>query len=284
MAIGLVVAKLLGRQRSKLRGNVKFVFQPAEEGPGGAKPMIEAGVLASPRVDAAFGLHMWNELPVGHVGIRPGPILAAADEIKIEIRGKGTHGAAPHLGVDPVVAAAQVVTALQTIASRESDPLKSVVITIGSIHGGTRFNIIPDAVELWGTVRTFEPKERKELAGKIERVVRGVTQALGATYKYAYIEHYPPTINDRQMTELATTCAEEVLSPKNIADTLQSMGAEDMSYFLNAVPGCFIFLGSSNKQKGLAEPHHCARFDFDEDALPIGAEILLRIVRKYLQS
>jgi amidohydrolase len=284
VAMGLVAAKLLQKRRASLRGNVKFMFQPAEEGPGGAGPMIDAGILKGPRVDAAFAIHMWNDLPTGKVGVRDGPVFASADEFRMVVEGRGGHGAAPHQTIDPVVAAAQIVTACQSIVSRKVDPTRSAVVTFGQIHGGTRHNIIPDRVELTGTVRAFEESVRRLLQREIPRIARGVAGSLGAGLSFEYHRGYPPTINETEMTDLVREATREALGTGAPVEQDVSMGAEDMSLVLKEVPGCYVFLGSMNRRKGLVHPHHSARFDFDEDSLTGGVEIWLRLASRFLNG
>ncbi len=278
-----MAAKILGKRRASLKGNVKFMFQPAEEGPGGARPMIEAGLLEKPTVDRAFALHMWNDLPVGQVGVRSGPVFASADEWKITIRGRGGHGAAPHQTVDPVVVASHVVLALQSIVSRKVDPIKSAVVTVGKIQSGNRFNIIPDNAELVGTVRALEERVRLSVKSELRKIATGVAASLGAKAEVEYDDGYPPTVNDEGATEQARAAAAEVVGARNAVAQAVSMGAEDMSYVLKEVPGCYWVLGSANAKKGLDHPHHSARFDFDEDALSVGLEVWLRLAAGYLR-
>lgn len=282
MAIGLVAARLLQKRRADLAGNVKFMFQPAEEGPGGALPMIEAGLLKNPKVDAAFAIHMWNDLPVGQVGVRSGPVFASADEFTMKVQGKGGHGAAPHQTIDPVVVAANIITASQAIVARKVDPVKTAVVTFGQVKGGTRFNIIPDTVTLNGTVRTFEEPIRRQIKKDLRQMAAGVASSFGAGLDYDYDDGYPPTVNDPKMTALAAEAVRDVLGPGGAVEQDVTMGAEDMSYVLREVPGCYMVLGSANKAKGLAHPHHSARFNFDEDALAIGVDVWLRIAQRYL--
>lgn len=281
-SIALGVASILAKERNSLRGNVKFVFQPAEERIGGAPLMIEEGVLENPKVDAAFALHLWNDLPVGKIGVRAGPIMATTGEFIITVKGKGGHGAAPHQTVDSIVVAAHVVTALQAIVSRNIDPLKPVVLTIGMIQGGDTFNVIADQVVLKGTLRSFDPNLRDELPKLMERTVSGVTDAMGAKYIFSYERHYEATVNDEKMTDLVREIAKGIVGSENVILPPQAMAGEDMSFFLRKVPGCYFFVGSANPQKELVNPHHSPRFDFDEDAMPIGVEIMLRLVRQYL--
>jgi len=282
MAIALTVAKILARHQAELAGKVKFVFQPAEEGPGGAKPMIEEGVLKDPRPDRALGLHLWNSLPVGVVGIRPGPTFACLDAIDIVIRGKGGHGAKPHQTVDPIVASAQVITALQTMVSREIDPIKPAVLSIGTIEGGHAYNIIANEVKMTGTVRAFDLELRKTLPERIERIVKGATSAMRAEYEFEYRFGYPPLVNDEAVCNWIKEIAAEVVGEENIKLADPTMGGEDMAYFLQEVPGCYLFLGSANEEKGLNKPHHNPEFNFDEAALPIGVEILARAAFRFL--
>ena len=262
--------------RSELHGNVKFMFQPAEEGPGGAIPMIKAGLLKNPRVDYALALHMWNELPTGKVGVRAGPVFAAVDEFTLTVRGRGGHGAMPSETVDPIVIAAQVVNALQSVVSRKIDPIEPSVITIGRIESGTKFNIIPDNAVLYGTVRSFNGGVRKTLRRWIEKIARGICASFGAHCDISYKHLYPATHNDPRVTEVVRGAARETVGARGVVEQDQTMGAEDMSYVLERVPGCYLVLGSKNKKKGLVSPHHSARFNFDEAALPLGVETLIR--------
>lgn len=282
MAIGLVAARLLQKRRADLAGNVKFMFQPAEEGPGGALPMIEAGLLRNPKVDAAFAIHMWNDLPVGQVGVRPGPVFASADEFTMKVLGKGGHGAAPHQTVDPVVIAANIITSSQAIVSRKVDPVKTAVVTFGQVKGGTRFNIIPDTVTLNGTVRTFEEPIRRQIKKDLRQMATGVAASFGAGLDYDYDDGYPPTVNDPKMTALAAEAVRDVLGNGGAVEQDVTMGAEDMSYVLKEVPGCYMVLGSANRARGFGAPHHSARFDFDEEALAIGVDVWLRLAQRYL--
>jgi amidohydrolase len=276
VAISLVAARLLQAARDELRGNVKFMFQPAEEGPGGALPMIREGLLVRPKVDAALALHMWNDLPVGTVGVRAGPVFAAVDEFILTVRGRGGHGAAPHQTVDPVVIAAQIVTALQSIVSRKISPLDPSVITVGKIEAGTKFNVIPDVAKLYGTVRSFRAGVRGQLRRWIHRTARGICASFGAECDLKYEHLYPATINDASVCAAVREAASVVVGARRVVEQEQTMGAEDMSYVLARVPGCYLMLGSRNPAKGLTSPHHSARFNFDEDALPIGVEVLIR--------
>lgn len=281
-AIALGTAYYLSQHTDRFSGTVKFFFQPAEEGPGGASPMIEAGVLRHPDVDAIIGLHLWNNLPVGTVGVRAGALMAAVETFDCTIQGKGGHGAIPQQTVDSIVVAAQVVNALQTIVSRNVDPLKSAVVTVGSFHAGHTHNVIADAAQLKGTVRYFDPSLTDFFQQRLEQVIAGVCQTYGAQYTLDYCQLYPPVINHRQIAELVRSIAETVIeTPAGIVPECQTMGGEDMSFFLQEVPGCYFFLGSANADKGLAYPHHHPRFDFDETVLGVGVEIFVRCVEKF---
>ena len=283
VATALGAATVLAGRRDKLAGTIKFMFQPAEEGPGGAMPMIEAGILDKPKVDAAFAMHMWNDLPVGKIGARPGPVFASADEFTIKITGKGGHGAAPHQVIDPIVAAAHITLALQTIVSRKTHPLKSAVVTVGQIHGGVRHNIISDTATLNGTCRALEKPVRSMIQKEIRAIAKGVASGLGAWADVEWRDGYPPTVNDPEMTELVRAAAAQVVGEGNVVEQDITMGAEDMSYVLERTPGCYWLLGSANAKKGLDYPHHSARFDFDEESLPIGVQVWTKIAERFLK-
>jgi amidohydrolase len=284
-AILLAVAGVLSRRRDRLPGNVKFVFQPAEEDPGGARPLIEAGVLRDPTVDAAVGLHLWTQLPAGTVGTSPGPLMASADEFTLEIRGRGGHAAAPHVCIDPVVAAAHVITALQTIVSRSTDPLQSAVLTVARVDAGEgAYNVIPDRATLRGTARAFDPAVRAAFPERIERVARGVCEALGATHELRWQPYYPPVVNDPAVAAVVASEARRLLGEDRVFEDVRSMGAEDMSFYLREVPGCFFFFGAANPSKGAAHPHHNPRFRIDEDVLAPAAELLVRSAEAVLEA
>jgi amidohydrolase len=286
VAIALAVAKQMITERDSLPGNIKFAFQPAEEGGNGAIAMISDGVLEDPRVTAAVGLHVWNNMPVGTAGIYAGPMMAAVDEFELVVTGRGGHGAMPHQTVDAIVCAAQIVTALQTVVSRNVAPLDSAVVTVGKFIAGTAFNIISDTATLRGTVRTFNKETHAKIPEMVERVIRGVSEAMGATYDLSYKRHTPPLVNNQEMCDLVFECAAEVLGRDNISrdESVRTMGGEDMSYFLEQVPGCYFFLGTRNEARGLVHPHHSARFDIDESALALGVEIMTRVARRYLRE
>jgi amidohydrolase len=284
-AILLSAAAVLNGRRERLAGDVKLVFQPAEEDPGGARPMIEAGVLEDPRVDAALGLHLWTQLPAGTVGTSPGPLMASADEFTIEIRGRGGHAASPHTTIDSVVVAAHVITALQTVISRSTDPLEPAVVTVAKVEAGEgAYNIIAEKAILRGTARAFTPAVREAFPARIEQVVRGVCQALGAEYEFSWSPYYPPTINDPRIERIVVEEARRLLGAERVFEDIRSMGAEDMSYFLREVPGCFFYFGAANVEKGAVYPHHHARFQIDEDVLAPAVELLTRCAESILRA
>ncbi|MBD2279657.1 M20 metallopeptidase family protein [Aphanizomenon flos-aquae] len=281
-AIALGTAYYLNQHRQDFSGTVKIIFQPAEEGPGGAKPMIAAGVLKNPDVDAIIGLHLWNNLPLGTVGVRPGALMAAVELFRCIIFGKGGHGAIPHQTVDSIVVAAQIVNALQTIVSRNVNPIDSAVVTVGELHAGTAVNVIADTARMGGTVRYFNPDLAGFFKERIQQIIAGICQSYGASYDLDYIHLYPPVINDPEIAELVRSVAEAVVeTPIGIVPECQTMGGEDMSFFLQEVPGCYFFLGSANPEKKLDYPHHHPQFDFDETALPMGVEMFVRCLEKF---
>jgi amidohydrolase len=281
-AIALGTAYYLHQNRDTFGGTVKIIFQPAEEGPGGAKPMIEAGVLKNPDVDAIIGLHLWNNLPLGTIGVRAGALMAAVELFRCTVLGKGGHGAMPHQTIDSIVVAAQIINALQTIVARNVNPIDSAVVTVGELHAGTTENVIADTAWMRGTVRYFNPELKSLFHQRVEQIIAGICQSHGARYDLDYWSLYPPVINDATIAELVRSVAQEVVeTPVGVVPECQTMGGEDMSYFLQEVPGCYFFLGSANPEKGLAYPHHHPRFDFDETVLPMGVEMFVRCVEKF---
>ena len=271
VAIGLAVAERLSRAPGAER--FRFLFQPAEEGAGGAEACTADGVLEG--VTAAFGLHLWNQLPVGKIGVNRGALLAAVDEFAIEVEGRGGHGASPHETADPILAAARIIDALQSVVSREISPLDSAVVTIGSVHGGTAFNIIPSSVRLTGTARSFTEEAGRALPEKVARVVRGTAEAAGVMARLDYRRVNRATVNDRAMAELFIETAREIFGEENVETETRTLGGEDMSVFLSRVPGCFFFVGSA--PAGPHRPHHSADFDIDERSLAL-ATVLFEAV------
>ena len=283
-AMAVAAARVLARRRASLPGNVVFAFQPAEETTGGAARMIREGALTDPRVDAAIGFHLANTLPVGQIAAQPGPITAATDGFVLTITGKGGHAARPHLSVDPVAVSFQVGSALHTLMTRERSPAQPAVLTVGAIHGGTAGNVIADSVELRGTLRTYDPQLRTHLKQRVEEMVAGIATAMRAGAALRWDEGYPPTVNDPRITALMQRAIGGVVGAENLVEHEASLGGDDMAYFLAAVPGCYARLGSANPARGLDAPHHSARFDFDEDALPIGVDVLVRASLDFLTT
>ena len=281
-SILLGVAKQLARESAKLPGTVRLCFQPAEESGGGANAMIKDGALAAPRPAAALGLHVWQDLDLGKVGVTPGPFMAAVDEFTVRVWGKGAHAAMPHEGRDPIVCLAHIVTALQSIASRHANPFKEVVVSVTQIKAGTAFNIIPPDAWMNGTVRVFDTELWEELPAHFERVVQGVAAAFDCRAEIEYRRAHRPTVNDPKVAALVRDVAAEVVGEANVVDDIRTMGGEDFSEFLHHVPGCFFAVGSRNTERGLVYGHHHPRFDVDERSLEIGAEVMLRATRKLL--
>jgi len=281
VAIGLEVARRLGAV--SLGGTVKMAFQPAEEVSHGAQAMIADGVLDAPKVEAAFGIHLWNDLPVGTVGIMPGPIMASVDEFEITVVGRGGHAAAPHQTVDPVLVAAHVVTSLQSLVSRRRNPLEEGVVSVTQVSAGHAFNVIPGRAELRGTVRTFGGRFFQDAPSLVAETAQGIAAAFGASAEVRYHRLSAPLVNDAPMAALMAEVAAQVVGKDNVKSGVRTMGGEDMSYFLQKVPGCFAFVGSGPKT-GKASPHHSASFDIDEESLVIGAELMSRVAVKFLDG
>lgn len=273
-AVAVTIAEILARHRADWRGRVKFIFQPAEETAGGAERMIAEGVLEAPHVDAVLGMHIWNYAPVGIVAVRPGPIFAGADELQATVRGRGGHAAVPQNAVDPVLVAAHLITAWQALISRETGPLESAVLTIGMIQGGTAFNIIPERVELRGTLRAFDAGLRGRLLERLTAMARDLGAAFRAEVDVSSRLVCPAVVNDDQMVELVRAAAVSELGSSAVDETPGTMGGDDMAEFLAERPGCYFFVGSANPARGLDQPHHNPRFDFDEAALGVATRVL----------
>ena len=276
MAMLLGAAKALTQKDNQYNGTVRFIFQPAEEGEGGARYMIEDGCLEG--IDEIYGIHVWNYQPVGEVGVKDGPVLAAADMFDIKIKGIGGHGAAPQGTVDSVVVSSYLVQALQTIVSRNTNPLESTVISIGKINGGNNFNIIADEVSLSGTARAYSEENRNLIKTRMEEIIKGVEKTYNANITFDYKDGYPPTINHIGPTQKVLKAAEKVVGDKAGMPYL-SMGGEDFAYYLKEKPGCFFFVGSApNEQELFETPHHCSHFTMDERALLVGPSIYLNLL------
>ncbi len=281
MAILLGALLALENRRDLWRGTLKFIFQPAEEGSAGARQMVEEGVLKEPKVKAIFGLHLWNYQDFGTIGVTAGPVTAAADRFTITVKGTGGHGAMPQGTVDAVTVAAQLVMSLQSIVSRNVNPLESGVVTIGQIHGGTNFNILADEVTLTGTARAYREEERQLIKSRIKAICEGTAASHGAAIELDYQDGYPPTVNDPAMTDVVAQAARQVVGD-GVGEPFRSMVGEDMSYYLQEIPGCFFFLGSAKAGHKVPVPHHSAHFDFDERALAVGASVFVEIIQALL--
>jgi amidohydrolase len=280
--MGAVAARVLARRGGR-PGRVRVVFQPAEEGEGGAQAVLRDDAVLE-GVDVVLGVHLWNELPVGTIGVKSGPLMAAVDRLRVVVRGRGGHGAIPHHARDPIVAAAHVVTALQTVVSREVSPVEPAVVTIGAIHGGEAFNVIPDEVTLLGTIRTFDAELRRSMPERIQRLADGIARGLGCCAEVDVRQGNPAVINDARVAEIARRAAVRVVGEERVVLPTPTMGGEDMALYFERVPGCFVFVGSANAERGLDRPHHSPFFDFDEDALLVGCEFLVQAAEEALRS
>ena len=280
MAMVLGAVTVFNKIKNELNGKIKFLFQPAEEGPGGAKPMIEAGVMENPAVDYSIGCHVWPELPEGTIGVRSGPFLAAMDRFNLKIIGKAGHGAMPHLCVDALEVATQVVSALQRIVSRHMDPMDPTVVTVGSFHAGTAFNIIAGEAELSGTTRTFDLDFWKSSQQRVEKVIRGVCESMGADFELNYAFAYPPTINDEFMSAVVSRCAAMVVGKERVLEPPKTMGGEDFSFYAQKSKACFFALGAGREG---GTPVHNPTFDFNEDLMLLGVETYCRVAQELLK-
>ncbi len=284
MAIGLGVAKLLADSHDLLPGHLLMVFQPAEEGLGGAERMLAEGALKIWPPERALGMHLWNEKPVGWLGLTPGPVMAGADRLEILLKGQGGHAAMPHKTRDPVPAAAQVIAGLQSIVARNVDPLAAAVLTIGVVQAGTAFNIIPDRIRLEGTVRTFDEQTRAVVLRRARDMALQQAEAFGCQAKFVVEPITPPLVNDPESTRLATEIARELFPDWLLEPDFRVMGSEDMAFFLREVPGVYLFLGSSSPEKGLVSSHHTPTFDFDEQVLPAAAALMASVAIALMSS
>jgi len=279
-AVGLTVARLLHDHVEELSGTVKFIFQPAEEGLGGAERMIAEGILDNPATEQIYGLHVWNEKPVGWLGISPGPVMAAGEIFDVQITGRGGHGALPHQTVDPVLASAQVISALQSVVSRNISPLSSAVISVTSLHAGEAFNVVPPSAHLKGTIRTFESQERALVMERFEALVQGVGEAMGCKVDIKITPLTPAVVNHPAIAMHVQLVAADVLPDFEVDSNYRSMVSEDMAYLMSNTPGCFFFIGSANPQKGLAVAHHHPCFDIDETVLPYAAGLMASVIAR----
>ena len=284
MAIGLTAARLLNESRQDLSGTIKFVFQPAEEGLGGAKAMIEEGILRDPVPDISLALHLWNEKPLGWIGITDGPMMSASETFKVKITGKGGHGGKPHEAVDPIVAAAGVINALQSVVSREVPPLDSGVITVSSIHGGEAHNVIPEEVSLLGTIRSFTESTRTLLLERFQEIVEKTAAAYLCRAGITIERISPAVVNDPGIAGILRETAAGLFPEAVIDERYRTMASEDMAFMMQDTPGCYCLVGSANPKEGLDAKHHQPEFNFDEDALMWGSALLVSAVHKLLQS
>ncbi|MGC4192712.1 MAG: amidohydrolase [Thermomicrobiales bacterium] len=282
-AILLGVARVLTARKDAFSGTVKLLFQPAEEiGDGGAKGMIEEGVLEDPHVNAVFGLHMNPQIPADIVMVGSGPLFAAVDSFSIIVQGKGGHGAYPHTAIDPITAGMHVVFGLQQLVSRELDPMTPAVVNVCTFHSGTATNVVPPTATLSGTVRSFDPDLRNHIEDRIRAIAEGTATALGTHVEIDYHRGYPAGITDTAFSDFARDVLIEQLGPKRVQVFPQEMGAEDFAYFLQHRPGTFIYVGSGNAGRGIVFDCHHPRFDIDEDALATGIEATVAVATRFL--
>ena len=280
--IGLAVAKMLTPLRSQIAGTLKFVFQPAEEGLGGAKAMVDDGVMQGPAPERSLALHVWNDKPLGWVAATDGPCMAASNRFTITLRGKGGHGASPYQTIDPVLASAQIITAVQSIVSRNVNALDSAVISVTAVNAGEAFNVIPDSAILRGTMRTFRPEVRDLIVRRFTQVVAGVAGAMGCQAEIDIQTISPAVINDATMSAQVRELAQAVPGVTNVVSDERTMGSEDMAEMMEAVPGCYFFVGSADPARGLDFPHHHPRFDFDERVLALSAALMAGAAARYV--
>ncbi|MBZ0317025.1 MAG: amidohydrolase [Anaerolineae bacterium] len=281
-AIALSVAKILAGRRDQMNGAIKFVFQPAEEIAAGAKAMIDDGVMEGLKPDVSLGLHLWNDMPVGRVAVTRGPAMASSDSFHLWIEGRGGHGASPHQTHDPILAAAQIITAVQSVVSRNLPPLDAGVLSCTMIRAGDAFNVIPSEVEIRGTIRSYKNEIRDLIVTRFEALATGIAQAMGCTARLEFFEKTPPLVNDLAIGERLRHGFGQIDNSLEIVDDVRTMGAEDMGFFLERAPGVYFFVGSANASRGLDYPHHHPRFDVDEEALVIGASLLTAAVADYV--
>jgi len=272
--MGLGIATLMAKHREAWRGTVKLIFQPGEEGDNGAKIMMDEGALEDPRPEAALAVHIWNSVPSGQMGVTPGPVMAAAEAWQATITGKGGHGAMPEKSIDPVVVAAYTIANLQTIVSRNVNPLDTVVISVGAIHSGEAFNVIPPAAQLKGTVRSYNAQTREMVLRRMEEIVVGTAQMMGAQAELEILPLTPALINDARITALVQESVATLLGREALKVDERTMGSEDAAFFFQEIPGCYIFVGSGPIDYQ-DRPHHNPRFDIDEHAMVNGVAVVV---------
>lgn len=284
-AMLLGVARILMQNRDSFRGTVKVLFQPAEEvPPGGAQAMIKDGALEDPKVDASLGLHVASDMPAGQIAWRVGPNSAGSDRFRAVIKGRGGHAARPQKAIDPVVIAAQAILALQTLVSRETDPMDAAVLSTTAVLAGEAFNVIPDTAELRGTVRTIDPDTREHMAKRVPEVINGIAAAMGAEVDFTYIKGYPSLQNDADMTEIVRKAALEVAGEDMVIEGDLGLGGEDYSYFSLEVPSCFFRVGTRNEERGIVWGHHHPKFDVEEEGFVNGMATMATAAMNYLNQ
>lgn len=284
VAVGLTVARLLSARKGEMKGTVKFVFQPAEEGMGGAGRMIDEGILDNPRPQAALALHVWNEKPVGWIGVPTGPMMAGGERFYIRLRGRGGHGALPHQTVDPVAAAAYVITALQTVVARNVSPLQPAVVSVTALRAGEVFNVISPEAELQGTIRTFEPETRAVVLERFRQVVDGVGQAMGCQVDIQLEQLTPAVINDPEISARVQAAVNRTLPGREITTDWRTMVSEDIACIMKEIPGCYFMIGSANSALGKDFGHHHPRFDIDESILPEAVALMAAAAWEFVGS
>lgn len=283
MSMGLALAKIMAKHREKIKGTLKFVFQPAEEGLGGAFAMISDGVLESPRPDVAFAMHLWTPEPYGNVRIVEGPTMSSSSVFTLTVQGVGGHGAAPHLATDPVLAAAHIVSALQSITSRNIDPQESVVLSIGQFSAGTTFNVIPDKAMLKGTVRSYNNELHRQVYRRILEMSTHLATAFNCKATMETIAIVQAVVNSPEPTAVVQKAATRLLGAEKI-NPRRTMASEDMGFFLDEIPGCYFFIGARNEERGFTYPHHHPKFDFEEKAMINGVSLMAESVSHYLMN
>lgn len=278
-------AEILSGLKYKIHGNVKFLFQPAEEREGGAERTINSGVLENPHVDAVIGAHVWPNIEAGKVGIKSGPLMAASDNFKITIHGKGGHGGQPHKCIDPIAVACEIYMALQTVISRKVDPLEPIVITVGKFNSGSAHNVIPDTAEMEGTIRTLTYEIRENIPGIMESIIKGISEANGAKYEFKFTPYHAPVINDQDVTSIVGKAASKIVGHKNIIIVDKpTMIGEDFSSFEEKIPGTFFWIGTYNAKKGIVKPLHNPEFNLDEEIIYKAAAIFSECALVYLNE
>lgn len=281
MAMGLALARIMAGYRQQMAGTLKFLFQPGEEGRGGALAVLADGALENPRPDVALAMHLWSEVQYGLIRVNDGPVMAASSIFTLTVRGKGGHGAAPHRSVDPILAAAHIVAALQSIVSRNVDPLESVVVTVGQMTAGTTFNVIPEEATLKGTVRSYDNEMHRQVYRRILEMAQNMAQAFRCQAAMEAVAIVPAVVNAPAPTTRVRAAAAKVVGPANVVEG-RTMGAEDMGYILEEIPGCYFFIGAGNEEKGLVHPHHHPRFDIDERAMILGVATMAEAAASYV--